>query len=69
MAHGADRIANFMRDAGAQAPEGGELRLLHALRDQRGVFQEDQRRALAVLVECHEMRLHQAAAIRGQQAQ
>ena len=30
MAHGADRVANFVRDTRAQAPERCELGLLHA---------------------------------------
>ena len=45
MAHRADRVADLVRDARAQPAERGELRLLHALGDQRRVLQEDQRRS------------------------
>ena len=68
VAHRADRIADLVRDAGAEPAERGELRLLDALGDQRRVLEEDQRRALAAAVERDEVRLHQAAAVGGEHA-
>ena len=69
VAHRADRVADLVRDAGAEPAERGELRLLHALDDQRRVLEEDQRRSLAAAVERHEVRLDQAAAVGGEQRQ
>ena len=45
VAHGADGIADFMRDARGKAAERSELALLHALRHEAGVFEKNQRRA------------------------
>ncbi len=42
MAHGADRIANLVGDARAQAAERRELRLLDLFSEEAGVFQEHQ---------------------------
>ena len=69
MAHRADRVADLVRDAGAEPAERRELRLLHALDDQRGVLEEYQRRPLAAAVERDEMRLDQAAAVGGEHGQ
>src|ERR1700682_428288 len=40
MAHGADRISDFMRDARAQATKRGKLRLLDLFCDETRIFQE-----------------------------
>ncbi len=45
VAHGADRVADLVRDARAQAPERRELRLLHLLGDEARVLEEDQHRS------------------------
>ena len=45
MAHRADGIADFVRDARGQAAERGELALLHALGHEAGVLEKNQRRA------------------------
>ena len=42
VAHGADGIADFMRDAGGQPAERRELALLHALGQETRVFEENQ---------------------------
>ena len=44
VAHGADRVADLVRDAGGQPAQRRELRLLDAVRERAGVFQEDQHR-------------------------
>ncbi len=64
MAHGADRVADLVGDAGAQAAQRRELRLLHLFGEQRCVLEEDQGRAAAA-IERDEMRLQQAAAVGG----
>ena len=45
VAHRADRVADFVRDARAQAAERCQFRLLDALGDQGRVLEKDQRRS------------------------
>ncbi|MNL02756.1 hypothetical protein D3C87_1232750 [compost metagenome] len=54
MTDGAQWIANFMGDAGGQAPEGGEFQLLGLLRDVGEIFEKDQRLMLRAGVQCYE---------------
>ena len=60
VAHRAERIADLVRDAGAQAAERRELRLLDALGDQRRVLEEDHHAAAAAAAERREVRLNVA---------
>ncbi|MNN79158.1 hypothetical protein D3C81_1957770 [compost metagenome] len=50
MTDGAQRIADFMGDAGSQAAQTCELQLLGLLCDVGKVFEEDQRLVLWALV-------------------
>ena len=63
VAHGADGIADLVRDAGGQPAERRELRLLDLRREQLGVLEEhDDRRGLGA-AERREMRLDHVAAV------
>jgi hypothetical protein len=48
MAHCADRVADLVRDAGAQAPERCQFRLLHARVEDAGVLEKNQQRAIPI---------------------
>ncbi|MCE3286373.1 MAG: hypothetical protein K0R70_2629, partial [Steroidobacteraceae bacterium] len=63
VAHRADRIADFVRDARAQPPERGELRLLCAFGDDARVLQEHQRGSAADLGQRDEVRPDRRAAV------
>jgi hypothetical protein len=63
VAHGTHRVADFVRDTGAQTAERRQFGLLHSLSNQRGVFEKDQRRPSIAAIERYEVRLHHAAAI------
>ena len=63
VAHGAHRIADLVRDARGQAPERGELRLLHLFLDERRVLEKDQHRRGIHAAERREMRPDHAPAI------
>ena len=66
MAHGADRIADLVRDAGAQPAEGREFGLLDLLLDQARVLEEDQHRARGSdVAERREVRADHARAVGG----
>src|SRR5262245_46971410 len=65
MAHGADGIADLMRDAGTESPERRELRLLQPLGENAGVLQKNQDRSGILSAEWSEMRFDRAQAIRG----
>ena len=65
VAHGADGIADLVRDAGGKSPEPRELGLLDLRGQQFGVFEEhDDRRRLGT-AERGEMRLDHVAAVGG----
>jgi hypothetical protein len=65
VAHGADRVADLVRDARGQPAEAGELGLLDLGGQQLGVLEEhDDRRGLAA-AERGEMRLDHVAAVVG----
>ncbi len=65
VAHRAHRVADLVRDARAQPPERGELRLLHALGHHAGVLEEHQHRPRPGLGQRHEMRADHGAAVGG----
>ena len=50
MAHRTYRVADFMRDAGAKAPERCQFRLLYSRVENAGVLEKDQQRTAAVTV-------------------
>src|SRR5690554_3819256 len=56
MADGAERIADFVRNARGEPAERGELELLRLLVDGGHVFQKDQRACVSVLPESREPR-------------
>ena len=60
MTHRANRVADFMRNAGAQPPQRRQFRLLDALIHQAGVFEENEHGSapLSLLAERSEMRGH-----------
>ncbi len=66
VAHRAERIADLVRDAGAQAPERGELGLLNALRNQRRVLEKDHDAAVAAAGKRREVRLNVRAVRRAE---
>ena len=63
MAHGAQGIADLVRDARGQPAETGELGLLDFRGEQLGVFQEDDDRRRFAAAERCEVRLDHMAAI------
>ena len=64
VAHRADGVADLVGDAGAQASERGELRLLDLLGHLARVLEEDQHRPRPVLRQRHELRADHGAAVR-----
>ena len=64
VAHGADRIADLVGDAGGQPAECGELRLLHLLRQHPGILEEDQHRAVLAALQRRDVGVDLHAAVR-----
>jgi hypothetical protein len=57
MTDGAQRIADFMGDAGGQATQGGQFQLLRLLRDLREILEKDQGLVVGALIQGDEARL------------
>ena len=62
MADGAQRIADFMGNAGCESSEGGELELLGLLGDLRDVLEEHQSVELVAVLQGGETRLQRRSA-------
>ena len=60
VAHGADGIADLVRNARGQTSERGELALLHPLGHEAGVFEKDEGRRGRARTERREMWLDQS---------
>src|SRR5580658_1015091 len=64
MAHGSHWVTDLVRNAGTQASESSQLRLLDAFLDQAGIFQKDQHRSRTRCAQWRKMGADKTRAIR-----
>ena len=65
MAHRANRVTDFMGDAGGQPAQCSEFRLLNFFRQHAGVFEENQHRVAAAFPQRRELGVDHAVSIGG----